>query len=619
MTENEEETIDGQDTEEEITEEQKEKIISFSKEENGDYDDIYEKVDHKGIKFFLDKILGEEYLIPSFQREFVWNKDRVIGLLTSLFRGYPIGSLLLCPINDYTKKFYKPKTFNYEPRESSSGYIVLDGQQRLTSLFRAFNKNYNTTKENEDDKFFRYFLKIHIKDDKSEKLEKKDIELSVEAKESPDIQFRDGDSFLFPLYLLFNHDDELRQWIDKFTKVYAKRTGKDENLIFREATYLFNSTSNSGIFSRLFNKELIPYIILSNRASNNIKRVCDMFDKLNDTGLTLDDFDKISSRLFPNNIDLRKLWYELLKDNPLVKEFKIDPIDVIRIMSLIDQKSEGKEDFTVQLRYIKNYMDEFKDYSMLKPKFEAACKAMNDSLAHLKSNQGMISKKWIPRNPVLIVFAASWHFLQKKERRLTGKLISNLERWYWNNNLSKRFDGSTITPISEEFADLLGWFDNPKDIPDSISDFIMAKKLKDIHKVNAQYKSVMCLLIKNGAIDFFDGKRIQDYPNKVDDHHLYPDDYLRNTLDIHDNKKINCILNRTLIHKSTNRSKYVGNVSPKDYLLDIKKHLGESKFNVLCETHLLESNLESPIYKKFKKFIQFRKEKIENLINKAIS
>ena len=91
-----------------------EKLISFSKEENGDYDDIYEKVDHRGIKFFLDKIIGDEYLIPSFHREFVWNKDSVISLLTSLFRGYPIGSLLLCPINEHTKKFYKPKTFNYD-------------------------------------------------------------------------------------------------------------------------------------------------------------------------------------------------------------------------------------------------------------------------------------------------------------------------------------------------------------------------------------------------------------------------------------------------------------------------------------------------------------------------
>ena len=468
------EDIENQDTEDDDIEEQTENIVSFSKEENGDYEEVYEKVDHKGIRFFLDKIQCEEYLIPSFQREFVWNKDGVVSLLASLFRGYPIGSLLLCPINQHTKKFYRPKTFNYESRDASSGYVVLDGQQRLTSLYRAFNKEYSLTKENEEDKFYRYFLRIKIIN-KKDSLEKKNIELGIEAKQSKDIPFREDEYYFFPLYLLFNHDKELEEWIEHFAKDFSKKNKLDENLVFKQATKLFNSTSTTGIFSRLFNKDLIPYIILSSDASNNIRRVCDMFDKLNDRGMHLDDFDKISSRLFPNDIDLRKMWYDQLDQNTLIKEFKIDPIDIIRVMSLIDQREQGKEYITVQLKYIKNYMDEFKKSSILKPKFEAACKAMNESLAHLKNRQGLISKKWIPRNPVLVVFAASWYFLQKKDRRISANLISNLERWYWNNNLSQRFDGSTITPISEEFEALLEWFDNFKKVPSSISDFRMAK------------------------------------------------------------------------------------------------------------------------------------------------
>ena len=595
---------------------EEENLIKFNQKENGDYDDIYEKVDHKGIKFFLDKIICEDYLIPSFQREFVWNKDGVISLLTSLFRGYPIGSLLLCPINEHTKKFYKPKTFNYDLREASSGYVVLDGQQRLTSLFRAFSKVYSITKENDEDKFYRYFLKIQVKENKEGTIEKKDIEFSIEAKESQDIPFKEGDFYFFPLYLLFNNDKELEEWIDKFTKDYSKKNGKDENLIFKQATKLFNSTSTTGIFSRLFNKELIPYIILSSSASNNIKRVCDMFDKLNDKGMHLDDFDKISSRLFPNNIDLRNMWYEELKKYPLIKEFKIPPIDVVRIMSLIDQEEKNNEGFSVQLKYVKNYMDEFKDSKILDEKLDAACYALNESLNHLKNNQGLISKKWIPRNPVLIVFAASWYFIQKKERKITGNLISNLEKWYWCNIFDKTFDGSTITPIAEEFESLLDWFDDNKEIPKTIIKFRLAKDLNDIYKVNAQYKAVMCLLIKKGIIDFFDGKRIQDYPDKIDDHHIFPDYHLRTDLDIHEDKKINCITNRTLIHKSTNRSVDIGKLPPKKYLSEIKKLIGESKFKVLCETHLIEEDLDSEIYQNFVKFTGFREKKIMELIHK---
>ena len=208
---------------------------------------------------------------------------------------------------------------------------------------------------------------------------------------------------------------------------------------------------------------------------------------------------------------------------------------------------------------------------------------------------------------------------KKKERRISGKLISNIEKWYWCNIFNERFDGSTITPISDEFADLLNWFDNGI-VPKTVKRFKPENiYFDDIYQVNARYKGIMCLLIKNGILDFFDGKPIKDYPNHVDDHHIFPQDYLEATLNITNNKKINNIVNRTLIHKSTNRSKYVGNISPKDYLTDVKMNLGENKFDKLCESHLLEKDLNSSIYTSYNKFLRYRKKKIIALLTEAIT
>jgi uncharacterized protein with ParB-like and HNH nuclease domain len=85
------------------------------------------------------------------QRPFVWKEDRVYRLLDSLLRGFPIGAVMLWKTS--TLQRYRrmqrdidteaPQIFNYETSHSGSKYLVLDGQQRLTSLYFAFKGTYN--------------------------------------------------------------------------------------------------------------------------------------------------------------------------------------------------------------------------------------------------------------------------------------------------------------------------------------------------------------------------------------------------------------------------------------------------------------------------------------------
>ena len=90
--------------------------------------------------------------LPDLQRGFVWSADRVRALYDSLYRSYPVGALLLwepkwegeapfstrawdiCPPDEVTS----PRHAGADPRRSQPGSLfVLDGQQRLTSIFRA--------------------------------------------------------------------------------------------------------------------------------------------------------------------------------------------------------------------------------------------------------------------------------------------------------------------------------------------------------------------------------------------------------------------------------------------------------------------------------------------------
>jgi len=79
------------------------------------------------IRRLVEKASLGELDIPEFQREFVWTKDQVADLLDSLIKGYPIGSLLIWDLNEYTSGRY----LEDEKREKE---WIVDGQQRIMSL-----------------------------------------------------------------------------------------------------------------------------------------------------------------------------------------------------------------------------------------------------------------------------------------------------------------------------------------------------------------------------------------------------------------------------------------------------------------------------------------------------
>lgn len=78
----------------------------------------------------LDQIDSGTMLLPEFQRGYVWNRDQVRGLMRSVYRGYPVGGLLVWET--------EPDSGTVRGQASSSAgakRLLLDGQQRITSLY----------------------------------------------------------------------------------------------------------------------------------------------------------------------------------------------------------------------------------------------------------------------------------------------------------------------------------------------------------------------------------------------------------------------------------------------------------------------------------------------------
>lgn len=81
------------------------------------------------LSTLLDEIDSGIVLLPEFQRGYVWNRDQVRGLMRSLYRGYPVGGLLM----------WETTSEDVTVRGASSGggtrQLLLDGQQRVTSMY----------------------------------------------------------------------------------------------------------------------------------------------------------------------------------------------------------------------------------------------------------------------------------------------------------------------------------------------------------------------------------------------------------------------------------------------------------------------------------------------------
>ncbi|WP_120955787.1 DUF262 domain-containing protein [Helicobacter mehlei] len=128
----------------------------------------------------MQKIKSREYLIPAFQREYVWGPEQVARLFDSLMRGYPISSMLFWEVKDESKKSWKFYDFlqhfrpvhkvhnqHFETAGHKDFYAILDGQQRLTSLYLGLFGRYDIHKRNkkwtnEDKNFTSNYLYFNL-------------------------------------------------------------------------------------------------------------------------------------------------------------------------------------------------------------------------------------------------------------------------------------------------------------------------------------------------------------------------------------------------------------------------------------------------------------------------
>lgn len=287
------------------------------------------KPTHKGITTYLDDLKNGEYQIPTFQRNVVWEKQNVKKLWDSIYKFYPLGSILVwkTKIKLQNHRQIGGHKFKFDIEKSEYQYL-LDGQQRTTSLLTSLyggeiegKKDFNPTlyvdvtiqneDEVDDENYKKRFLYFDEIDDKN-----------GEYKRNTPNQKKYNDGFIIKLIdIKENYDNILENLMEKL----------DNNF---KHPYILELRRIKGVLDN-YNLSFIEL------KGIEVAEVCQIFERINQAGKPLDIFDIVVAKTFRSKTDEDKGFYlrELI-DNFRNQEngslfFNISNFDYLQIIAIV--------------------------------------------------------------------------------------------------------------------------------------------------------------------------------------------------------------------------------------------------------------------------------------------
>lgn len=513
--------------------------------------------DNEKLLDLVDEARKGKIVLPQFQRNFVWSRDDITALLVSILEGHFIGSFLLLETESDNLPFAVRPLEGVNPNGIKPDRMVLDGQQRLTSLHYAFaapDIPLRFTKYP-----YRFFLDLRkVTKQKWEDAIYSDRNDYVTAMLAQPYQF---ENLIIPLTVVENWN----AWLNEYEQWLVE---KDKDLYFNQYFKIDKPAWNEALERmRAF---LVPTLAIPKIPPNDpdrIAEVCAIFEKMNSKGVRLSVYDLLTARLYKDGIDQHALWEEAVEKYDLLNQFsdgKPDDFGVyvlrtIALMRGLDVKSKSLINLTPQ-----NYAADWRQ----------AVAYMEKALQRLTSigadGFGVFDTKWMPYSTMTSPLAAMLHAIDHK--KFGHQAYKLMRRWYWASVFRERYAGSVESTIYRDYHDWLKAVADSAFEPAAISDARIsiveneAFSLRQVSRVNSVYRGIMCLIALRGAKDFQADDSIEFHT--LEDHHIFPKAYLykQKTPDGKPipSERVNSIVNRTLISAQTNRR--ISRNSPSQYL-----------------------------------------------------
>ena len=540
----------------------------------------------------LDELMNDcargEIKLPDFQRSWVWDEDRIIGLIASVSRAFPVGALMTLETGGAVQ--FKARPIQGAPdaaERQTARCLLLDGQQRMTSLYQTCFRDHVVETVTAKKKRVRRWFYIDMEAALAPDVDRetaiigvpedrivrshfgREIELDLSSREA---EFRRG---MFPVNRVLDWND----WQVNYWQFWHERQEPERmDLFFRFQNEVLQN----------FKGYQVPVIELDRETSR--AAVCLVFEKVNTGGKPLDAFELVTATYASEGFELRKDWLgegEETGRHPRLVVFgraanqhhgllkNVASTDFLQAIALrhtstLRQQAlaagvEGREVPSVSatrqslldlpLAAYKAHADAIEEG------FKRAAKFLR--LQHVLQVQDLpYQTQLVPLAAILAELGDLWEHAAVREQ---------LARWYWCGVFGELYGSTVESRFARDIVEVPAWLAGGPEPSMMAEGYIRADRLDSLTTRNsAAYKGVHALLMKDGALDFRSGQPFDQtvfFDESVDIHHIFPRAWCRKN-GIPD-AMTDSIVNKTPLTARTNR--IIGGDAPSSYLRRLER------------------------------------------------
>lgn len=556
--------------------------------------------------------------LPDFQRGYKWEDERIRQLLVTVLRGHPLGAVMLLKTGNSQVRF-KPRAIEGVDLQlgTEAKFLLLDGQQRLTSLTQALSgEGKVSTKDSRGKLLDRRYL-VHMETALSDSNRVDEAVVSIPADGIIRTNFgkdvaldlstidKQQAAGYFPLNLLYG---DFMSWIlDLNDRELGKRF--HEQFIKPATTYD------------------IPAILLDEKTDK--AAVATVFEKVNIGGLPLNVFELLTA-VFAGDADYYEQTGEDFRLNDDWREIqqgwsqhrvlsRVENTDFLQAITMLTTRKRHEADTSERPPAISAKREDVLKLTLAD--YREWREPLRDAFvwaATFLADRRIFAARDVPYPKQLVPLAAIKVVLGKDADLIS--VSDRLTRWFWSGVLGELYGSTIETRFVRDIEMVPGWAkDDTKPIPRTIQDANFTEsRLHSLRTRNAAaYKGIAALILAGGARDWMEDKaldKVQYVDLAVDIHHIFPQKWCHeNGVD---DEHRESIVNKTTISARTNRT--IGGSAPSVYLDYIEKRAQVSsvRLDELLASHLVPA--EQLRSDDFDVYFSTRREALCQLVEAAI-
>jgi hypothetical protein len=559
------------------------------------------------INSYLENLKRKEYQIPTFQREVVWSRDSVKKLWDSIYRYYPIGSVLIWKTNLQLQNHRAIGGHVIADGMRTDRYqYILDGQQRTTSLITSIyggkiegRGSFNPTlyidlsiedqEDIDDDTYKQRFLFWDEIDDKE-----------GEYKRNSGRMKKHQDGLVVPLIKIMTNFESIEEPLDEMGHKYKSPIRR-----------------NLRTMRHVLNNYRLSFIELT---GIEVSEVCQIFERINQEGKSLDIFDIVVAKTFRVSDNGKNGFYlrELVDDfrNELGGNFaNIDDLTYLQIIAvIINQEMPDAGILNVTPVYLNRLRTDH-----IEAVWDDAKEAIRKLFDFFDNHLHLKGPKLIPYRYFYLTIA--YHFYKN-----TNPNYDFLKKYFWYYSFHNE-DLLTSTTHMRQQVNLLE--EAKKDGKAQLARFLIDKDKLRSSSYSTRGRlstAILALLASQEPRDWQNTDRhvltdvyyaLTDRPNL---HHIFPTDYI-NKHPGANKLSVNSLMNIAYLTQITNIR--IGNKNPLVYLQDydtpaleqvLKNHLIPSDILAWARQEEMPDNaLDIFIDKRIDLFVNMLREKLTGI------